>query len=231
MSAPDYYLVHIHKDSVGKRVMLEDFPELDVLHVAHVNNICPVHYGEKEGPCVDDGTASVELCVNGRHRVRLDARDSQRNHVVVIGEYEFMGDGVLTYQRSRDRTYLVFKVHHYVGNGGNHSGKWGTETRTYRAGDIFMLEVTESGGTGHTWHLTLPASGLILLQETYLPHCEESDTDDQGPHCVNTHRFVLKAEQKGHFFIDAVYSRLWEEYGTQQKDGGRKTRQYEVIVV
>ena len=95
-----------------------------------------------------------------------------------------------------------------------------------------MIEFTESGGTGHTWSLKLAADcGVELVEHSYTPHCEATEEDDQRPGCVNTHRFVLKAVKKGRFYIDALYRRAWEDYGTQQKSRQNKSRQYEITIL
>jgi len=223
------FMLRIHPDELGRTIMIDEFPELKLLYVAYKNRICP-HYFNEEEPCNEPGGVELELAINGTHKVMLHSSDAIRDHAVVVGEYEFRGSGVIIYHHSRMATYFILTITRYVASSANNSANFGTETRTYRQGCIFMLEFTESGGTGHTWHLKLP-KGLEMLEQSYIPHCEETDEDDQRPGCVNTHRFVLKGVEKGQFFIDATYSRLWEEYGKQQSDGGRRTRQYDIIIL
>lgn len=199
---------------IGGDLLLPEFPELHIQCTASKNNIWE-----------DNNGISIVLRVNDKHTVVIHGSDEINQHAVVIGEYEFKGVGVTVVGHE---TTLNFTVRRFVENSGSASGLYGTETRTYRAGQIFILQFMESGGDGRTWRLS--HKGLVLLEEDYLPHCPDTFEDDQRPSCVNSHRFIMKGMVPGQYIIDAENARFWE-YDETKRKVGRKTRQYEVIIL
>lgn len=226
------YRLGVHDKEIGCTVVLPAFPELSIRYEANSNTICPIHYGEQESTtCTQQGDVSITLRVNERHIVVIHGTDERNDYALIIGEYEFIGRGVEILNESREETFLNFTVRRYVENSGCDSGLYGTETRTYRVGEIFILQFTESGGSGHTYKVMLHnVSGVVLIQEKYIPHCEDTYEDDQRPTCANTHRYLMKGVEPGTFFIDAVYCRFWED-DEEKKRVGRKTRRFEIIIL
>lgn len=231
MSNECSYLLHVHDNDIGTIVSLDGFPELHIYYVANKNTVCPVYYGNSYVRCASPGNASITLCINKYNDIVISALDEEENHATVLGEYEFVGRGIHIVNESKELTYLLFTITRYLVSSGSNSGKYGTETRSYRVGEIFMLEFTESGGNGYTWQLELPKGESIeLLENVYIPHCSETDKDDQGPMCVNSHRFLFKAIKSGQHFINAAYRRWWEEDELNRKENG-KTRQYKITIL
>lgn len=216
------YLLHACNDFIGRRVVLAEFPEL---HIEFVTQSCT--------STIDD--VSVTLLVNKRYSVTLNNQDVRKNHATVVGEYEFMTQGIEIKNRPlKDETYIIFTVVRRALSSGSDSGVFGTETRTCRVNDIFILEFTETGGDGRTWRLKLPR-GISLLDNVYIPHCIETEEDDQRPGCINTHRFVLRGTTAGQYTIRAVYNRAWLDYGTVEKNTDEekhnRSRHFEVTIL
>lgn len=226
------YQLCVHHKEIGNTVVLPAFPELNIRYEANSNTICPIHYGEQQSTtCTRQGDVSITFRVNERHLVTMHGADERNDHALVIGEYEFIGRGVEILNESREQTFLNFTVRRYIENSGCDSGPYGTETRTYRVGEKFILQFTETGGTGRTYKLMMHSvKGVVLLQEKYIPHCKDTYQDDQRPDCANTHQFLMKGVQHGHFFIDAVYCRFWED-DEEKRKVGQKTRRFEIIIL
>jgi len=185
--------------NIDKRVTLVEHPSLHIIYV-----------GDKEG--------ILSLRINDRD-VTLGEHDAERDHATVLGEYEFAG-------KFASNEFFFFTLR-LLSPSGSDAGAFGTETRNYREGEAFTLDFIESGGTGETWQLKLPVE-IEPLQNAYIPHCVETDEDDQGPGCVNTHRFTLRGTGKGKCSILAFYNKPWD---ITRPMAYKKTREYKVMIL
>lgn len=186
---------------LDRQIVLHEFPELKIHYTAY--------------------NQSMLIIKVNTHTVTINKDDVLRSHVSILGEYVFQG-------RGGERKAITFSVAHQV-NCCSDSGDKGTEIRSYREGNVFIIEFTESAGTGHTWNVR-PTEGIVLLEHVYITHCGEIDGDYQSPGIVNTHRFMFKAIKRGEHFIDALYARFWEEDEVKRRVGSR-SRQYVITVV
>lgn len=230
------YLLHIDDNNRGRSITLSEFPGLKAVYVADENHICSLYYGADNVRCAAKGSVNLTLTINDHPDIVIDSEDETKGHATIVGEYEFRGNGIVIRHESREETYLLFTVTHFALGSGSDSGLYGTETRSYRANETFMIEFTESGGTGHTWQLDIPltsCNALELVQHQYIPHCKDTYEDDQRATCVNTHRFILKTLDpllKGDYTLNAIYSRSWEEDADKRKVG-RRTRQFKITLL
>lgn len=106
------YEIRITRDFAGDPVVLEEFPELEILYESAENRLCSSNY-RPEIKCVSEGYLSLVLRVNGK-RVTINDHDKRfgKWSVIVIEEREYLFQGIqpIVLNKSREETYIVFAV-------------------------------------------------------------------------------------------------------------------------
>lgn len=109
--SPIRYKILAHRHQVGKRLKLIDFPELNIIYESFENNLCLSHYTDMA--TYWSGHLRILFNVNNQH-VLLSDTDSKHGKINVLdfNGYSYIFQGLSTYilSKSRDRTYLIFRI-------------------------------------------------------------------------------------------------------------------------
>ena len=101
------YALLANDDMINKVVDLPDFPKLNVKLMGYKNNLCSSNYSDTV--CIWEGDLSVTLLIN-KKLVTINSHDSDNNHANKVDKYIFTGLRSEVVNKSRDETYLIFKV-------------------------------------------------------------------------------------------------------------------------
>lgn len=104
------YALLANDNMIDKIVDLPDFPELNVKYMGFKNNLCNSNYSD--AVCFWKGDLSITLLINGRI-ISINNDDFEKNHANKVDKYIFTGLRSEVVNKSRDETYLIFKVSVY----------------------------------------------------------------------------------------------------------------------
>lgn len=105
------YALIARDDQIGQWIKFQKFPELNMKYLGYENNLCHSNYSS--AMCVWEGDLNITISVNGK-TITINDHDSRREKVNIIisngFQYIFQGLRPHVENRSRDQTYLVFRI-------------------------------------------------------------------------------------------------------------------------
>lgn len=107
MSETIYYL-WANVDMVDKEISFEAYPDLQGKYIKYNNNLCPSRYDSKI-MCFWEGDLSITLVLNDKE-ITINDHDAKNGRFSVVDNYIIQGLRTVINNRSREETFLEFKI-------------------------------------------------------------------------------------------------------------------------
>ena len=108
---PFEYEILARRDQIGNRLELDHFPELQIEYTNFENNLSLHYYANVKGG--RESELKITFIVNNQP-ITITSQDRKRGkiHVVWIGTYHYIFQGLYAFvqAKSRERTFMVFRV-------------------------------------------------------------------------------------------------------------------------